>query len=318
MAILFRGGVLEEDKEVIDDDFDPIPFPTSNTKLGDIFILGNHRLMCGDSTLKENVDQLLDGDVVDLFYTDPPYNVNVSNSQGDTIQNDDLPEDAFINILLKAFENGSSVLKEGGSFYCWHGDSERVNFQLCLEKHGLIVKQCLIWVKNGFNFGRQDYKWQHEPCLYGWKEGSGHYFVPEFNLSTVKEEELNIKKMTKEELVKFVENLLANIPSDVFHENKPIKNDLHPTMKPITLCGTMIHNSSRKGEVVLDLFGGSGSTLIACEQLGRNARLMELDPKYVDVIVRRYIKYMGSTDGCHLIRNGEQLPLPKEFESAII
>lgn len=266
-------NIEEEDPDITDDDFEPIPFPTSNTKSGDIFVLGDHKLLCGDSTSNDDLHLLLGDEVVDLFYTDPPYNVNVSNSEGDTIENDDLPDDMFKDLLLKAFANASSVLKPGGSFYVWHGDSERVNFQLCLEEHGLFVKQCLIWVKNGFNFGRQDYKWQHEPCLYGWKDGAGHYFVPEFN---------------------------------------------HPTMKPLSICGLMIHNSSRKEDIVLDLFGGSGSTLIACDQLHRKCRMIELDPKYVDVIVRRYIKFKGSTDGCHLVRNGEELPLPKEFESAVI
>lgn len=177
----------------------------------------------------------------------------------------------------------------------------------------------MIWVKNGFNFGRQDYKWQHEPCLYGWKDGAGHYFVPEFNHPTVIEDELDFKKMKKEDLVDLCQRLLAtNVPSTVIHEDKPIKNDLHPTMKPLSICGLMIHNSSRKDDIILDLFGGSGSTLIACDQLHRKCRMIELDPKYVDVIVRRYIKFKGSTDGCHLVRNGEELPLPKEFESAII
>ena len=133
-----------------------------------------------------------------------------------------------------------------------------------------MVKQCLIWVKNGFNFGRQDYKWKHEPCLYGWKEGAGHYFIEEYNHPTVIEDEIDLDKMKKEDMKKLLEELLADeTPTTVIHENKPIKNDLHPTMKPIKMCADMIRNSSRKGEIVLDLFGGSGSTLITCEQLDR-------------------------------------------------
>ena len=155
--------------------------------------------------------------------------------------------------------------------------------------------------------------------MYGWKDGAGHYFVPEFNHPTVIEDEIDFKKMKKEELVDLCKKLLANnVPSTVVHEDKPVKNDLHPTMKPLTICGLMIHNSSCRNEVVLDLFGGSGSTLIACEQLTRKCRMIELDPKYVDVIVRRYVKFMGSTADCHLVRNGEVLPLPKEFESTLI
>ena len=152
----------------------------------------------------------------------------------------------------------------------------------------------MLWVKNGFNFGRQDYKWQHEPCLYGWKFGDGHYFVPEYNHPTVIEDSLDLEKMKKDDLKKLCESLLAaSIPSSVIHENKPLKNDLHPTMKPLAICGLMIHNSSRKGEVVLDLFGGSGSTLIACEQLSRSCYMMELDPAYVDVIIDRWEKFTG-------------------------
>ena len=310
------GGFLdsvEEDGEVVEDDFDPIVPEEPFTQPGDIYVLGHHRLMCGDSTSRDNLVKLLNGRSVDLFYTDPPYNVNVSNSDGMTIENDDLSNNAFRDLLMKAFANAAEFLREGGVFYIWHGDSERVNFQQCLEANGLTVKQCLIWVKNGFNFGRQDYKWQHEPCLYGWREGEAHYFVPEYNHPTVIDdtEHLDLKKMKKDDLVRLCQSLLdAHIPSDVIHVDKPLKNDLHPTMKPIVLCGDMIHNSSRKGELVLDLFGGSGSTMVACEQLGRDCYMMELSPYYCDVIVRRIIKLLGSSDGCYVIRNGNQLPIP--------
>lgn len=304
----------EDDTEVQEDDFDPVVPEEAITQPGDIYVLGHHRLMCGDSTSRENLVKLLDGRDVDLFYTDPPYNVNVSNSEGMTIANDDLANDSFRELLMKAFANASDFIREGGVFYCWHGDSERVNFQQCLEANGLIVKQCLIWVKNGFNFGRQDYKWQHEPCLYGWREGEAHYFVPEYNHPTVIEDTLNLKQMKKEELIRLCEALLdPSIPGTVIHQDKPLKNDLHPTMKPIVLCGNMIRNSSRKGDCVLDLFGGSGSTLIACEQLGRECYMMELSPYYCDVIVRRFIKFVDSSDDCYLIRNGERLPLPNGF-----
>lgn len=290
----------EDDLEVKEDDYDPIIPEEPNSKPGEIYKLGNHYLMCGDSTSFDDVSKLLRASgveepiEVDLFYTDPPYNVNVENSEGMKIANDDLDDISFKNLLDKAFENASRFLKPGGSFYVWHGDSERVNFQTYLERYSLWVKQCLIWVKNGFNFGRQDYKWQHEPCLYGWKFGNGHYFVPEYNHPTVIEDSVDLDKMKKDELKALCESLLkASIPSSIIHEDKPLKNDLHPTMKPLTICGLMIHNSSRSGENVLDLFGGSGSTLIACEQLKRNCYMMELDPAYVDVIIDRWEKFTG-------------------------
>lgn len=210
------------------------------------------------------------------------------------IENDNMESSLFREFLLKAFNCCSKALKEGGSFYCWHSDSETVNFRTTLKENGLITRQCLIWVKNGFNFGRQDYKWKHEPCLYGWKEGAGHYFVEEFNHPTVIEDALDINKLKKEEMKKLLEQmLLEKIPTTVIHENKPLKNDLHPTMKPLKMCADLIKNSSRKKEIVLDLFGGSGSTLITCEQLNRKCYMMEFDPKYVDVIIKRWEDFTG-------------------------
>lgn len=313
----FLDDFTDDDPQVEEDNFEPILPDEPFSKTGDIFVLGDHRLMCGDSTSEHDLESLLGDESVDLVYTDPPYNVNVENADGMTIENDNLEEDTFREILHNAFKNASRFMKDGCAFYCWHGDSERVNFQLALEEYGLIVKQCLIWVKNSFNFGRQDYKWQHEPCLYGWKAGAGHYFAPEFNHPTVIEQGLDVDSMKKEDLVKFCKDLLALIKPSVYHENKPVKNDLHPTMKPIVLCGDMIHNSSRKKDIVLDLFGGSGSTLIACEQLGRYCRMMEIDPQYVDVIVKRFIRYVGSSRDCYLIRNGERQDLPKDWTTLL-
>jgi len=282
-----------EEVEIIEDEVPDIP-ETAKSKLGQIYQLGEHRLMCGDSTKKEDVDKLMADTQADLLYTDPPYNVDVSNSQGMKIQNDNMDSDSFRQFLHDAFECASESLKPGGAFYIWHADSETVNFRTQCEENSLLVKQCLIWVKNGFNFGRQDYKWKHEPCLYGWKEGAGHYFVEEYNHPTVIEDEIDVDKMKKEELKKLVVELLEDERhTTVFHENKPIKNDLHPTMKPIRLCADMIRNSSKKGDIVLDLFGGSGSTLITCEQLGRTCYMMEYDPIYMDVIIERWENLTG-------------------------
>lgn len=284
---------IESEEITIEDDYDveekleQIEEPKS--KPGDIYQLGEHRLMCGDSTSLEDVKKLMNEEQADLLLTDPPYNVNISNSDGMTIENDNMSDDNFKQFLNAAFENASASLKKGGAFYIWHGDSETVNFRNACEDNELSVRQCLIWVKNGFNFGRQDYKWKHEPCLYGWKDGAGHYFIDEYNNPTVIEDNLNIDLLKKEELKKLVEELLSDkIPTTIIHEDKPLKNDKHPTMKPINLLSFQIKNSSKKEEIVLDLFGGSGSTLISCEQLNRKCYMMEYDPKYVDVIIDRW------------------------------
>lgn len=292
----FDIAIPEVTKEVEEDNFDidkNIP-KVATAKQGDIYQLGNHRLMCGDSTSAEDVAKLMNGNEADLLYTDPPYNVNVSNSDGLTIENDNMDSESFNTFLDEAFTNASDNLKSGGAFYIWHGDSERVAFQETAEAHDLIVKQTLIWVKNSFNFGRQDYKWMHEPVLYGWKEGAGHYFVEEYNHPTVIEDELDIEAMNKADLKALVEELIAiKTPSTIIHENKPVKNDLHPTMKPLKLCADMIKNSSKEGEIVLDLFGGSGSTLMACEQLDRTCYMMEYDPYYFEVIIKRWEEFTG-------------------------
>ncbi len=289
---------VEVEESTIEDDYDieekleEIEEPKS--KYGDIYKLGKHRLMCGDSTSFEDVKKLMNEDKADLLLTDPPYNVNISNSDGMTIENDNMSDENFKQFLNAAFKNASASLKKGGAFYIWHGDSETVNFRNSCEDNELSVRQCLIWVKNGFNFGRQDYKWKHEPCLYGWKEGSSHYFIDEYNNPTVIEDEINIDLLKKDELKKLVEELLSDrVPTTIIHEDKPLKNDKHPTMKPINLLSLQIKNSSKKEEIVLDLFGGSGSTLISCEQLNRKCYMMEYDPKYVDVIIDRWETLTG-------------------------
>ena len=264
------------------------------SKPGDIYQLGEHRLMCGDSTNEMDVEKLMNGEIADLVVTDPPYNVNVSNSDGLQIENDNLADYAFRELLDKSFHNLKESLKEGGAFYIWYGDTEDVNFRLACKENELSIRQCLIWVKNSLNLGRQDYKWMHEPCLYGWREGAGHYFIEEFNHTTVIEDKVDLAKMKKEDMKKMLEEILASkVPTTVIHENKPSKNDLHPTMKPIKLIAQLVRNSSKKGELVLDLFGGSGSTLITCEQLGRRCNMMEYDPVYADVIIKRWENYTG-------------------------
>lgn len=283
---------VEDDEYDVESTLEEIVEPKA--KPGDIYLLGSHRLMCGDSTNCDDVEKLMDGKEADLLLTDPPYNVAVENSQGMTIENDDMSDSDFKEFLNSAFKNASASLKKGGAFYIWHGDSETVNFRNACEDNELSVRQCLIWVKNSFNFGRQDYKWKHEPCLYGWKEGASHYFVEEYNNPTVIEDKIDIDSLKKDELKKLLEELLSDkIPTTVVHEDKPLKNDKHPTMKPINLLTFQIKNSSKKDEIVLDLFGGSGSTLICAEQLKRNCYMMEYDPKYVDVIIDRWETLTG-------------------------
>ena len=267
--------------DVKDDDFDEkgaiseAPY----SKKGDIFILGNHRLMVGDSTLKDDVDKLCEDRSVDLVLTDPPYNVDYEGQDGMKIQNDKQSDEDFYNFLLSAFKNMFEHTKPGGVIYCFHADTEGLNFRNAFKNAGFKLAECLIWVKNSLVLGRQDYQWRHEPCLYGWKEGAGHYFVDDRTQDTILE------------------------------YDKPRNNNLHPTQKNIELVSKLILNSSRKDETILDLFGGSGTTLIAAEQLGRKTLMMELDEKYADVIVKRFITLKHSVDGCFLIRDENKTPL---------
>lgn len=289
--------IPEPEINIQDDDFDiediePVKEPKS--KKGEIYKLGNHYLMCGDSTNPEDVDKLMNGSVADLVVTDPPYNVAISNSQGMTIENDDMTDESFKEFLDKAFYNLSNNLKEGGAFYVWYASREHINFETALNNNELTVRQQLIWVKNSLVLGRQDYKWKHEPCLYGWKDGSSHYFIDEFNHPTVIEDKIDFDSLKKEEAVQMLKDIYNDgISTTVIHEDKPTMNDLHPTMKPLKLLARLIRNSSKENEIVLDLFGGSGSTLITCEQLNRQCYMMEYDPVYVDAIIDRYEHLTG-------------------------
>lgn len=287
---------MNQEQEVIEDDYDVeenIP-EEPKSKLGDIYQLGEHRLMCGDSTSEEDTQKLGGGVSLDLLFTDPPYNVDISNSQGMKIANDNMEDKQFYEFLNGTFSCASKLLKKGGSFYIWYADSEDLNFRNACFNNNLTIKQCLIWVKNHFNLGRQDYKWQHEPCLYGWKDGDSHYFVEEYNHPTIIEDKLDFEKMKKEEMKELLEEIYSDkLAKTIIREDKPLMNDLHPTMKPIKMCAELIKHSTKIGDNVLDLFGGSGSTLIACEQLNRKCFMMEYDPHYVDVIIDRWEKFTG-------------------------
>lgn len=297
---------LQEDEldnvEVFEDDVPDEDAVETRTQPGDIWLLGEHRLMCGDSTNPDAVAQLMDGESADLWLTDPPYNVAYEGKTKDalTIENDSMASGAFRAFLTDAFRAATARLKPGGAFYIWHADSEGFNFRVAVhDTPKLLLKQCLVWVKNTIVLGRQDYQWKHEPCLYGWKDGASHYFVGERTHATVVEEDRpDLAKMSKAELLAFSKELLANrdaMPTSAIYEDKPARNAEHPTMKPVKLFARLIRNSSRMGEVVLDTFGGSGTTIVACEQLARRARLMELDPHYCDVIIARWEKLTGKT-----------------------
>lgn len=271
---LFNFEINNILENIIEDDYE-IKLPENpKTKMGDIYRLGNHYLMCGDSTNDSDVKKLMNNHLANLIITDPPYNVNYEGKTNNNLKilNDDMSNEEFYNFLESSFINLFNSIHEGGSIYIYHSDTEGINFRSAMLNSGFKLAQCLIWIKNAFVMGRQDYQWQHEPILYGWKPGAAHYFINDRTRSTILE------------------------------FDKPIKNEAHPTMKPIEMIAYFINNSSKKNDIVLDLFGGSGSTLIACEQTNRQAFIMELDPKYCDVIVDRWEKFTNRK--AELIKEG--------------
>ena len=239
--------------------------PTS--RYGEVYQLGDHLLMCGDATKADDIAVLMGDEKADLWLTDPPYNVAYEGSNGLTIENDNMSDSKFREFLRTAFDNVYEFLPPGATFYIFHADSEGYNFRGACHDIGLKVRQCLVWKKNALVLGRQDYQWIHEPCLYGWKDGAAHNWFTDRSQTTVME------------------------------FNKPKHNDVHPTMKPVEMLVYLLKNSSERGNTVIDTFGGSGSTLIACEQTGRKCRTMELDPKYTDVIRRRWAEFTHG-EGC--------------------
>lgn len=248
-----------------DEDAVPEISEEPKTKPGDIYRLGRHRLMCGDSTSIDALEKLCDGQLVDMWLTDPPYNVAYEGKTKDalTIKNDSMNDDQFRQFLRDSYTAADMVMKPGAVFYIWHADSEGYNFRGAAKDAGWTVRQCLIWKKSSLVMGRQDYHWKHEPCLYGWKEGAGHLWAADRKQTTILE------------------------------FDKPHRNGEHPTMKPVGLFEYQMLNNTKGGDQVLDSFGGSGTTLIAAEKNGRIGRIMELDPKYCDVIVKRWEDFTG-------------------------
>jgi site-specific DNA-methyltransferase (adenine-specific) len=259
--------LTEEVEGLTDEDAVPDVPEEPKTKLGDIYQLGKHRLMCGDSCSLTDMEKLCDGQPVDMWLTDPPYNVAYEGKTKEAlkIQNDSMGDDQFRQFLRDAYVTADLVMKAGAVFYIWHADSEGYNFRGAAHDAGWKVRQCLIWKKSTMVMGRQDYHWKHEPCLYGWKEGAGHLWATDRKQTTILE------------------------------FDKPSRNGEHPTMKPVALFEYQMLNNTKGGDIVLDSFGGSGTTLLAAEKHGRYARLMELDPKYCDVIVKRWEDFTGKT-----------------------
>ena len=269
------------DKDVQDDDFDvdaaleeePI------SKQGDIWLLGRHRLICGDSTKAEIYEKLMEGKKANLCVTDPPYNVNyTAGSENErTIKNDNMEDKKFYEFLLTAFKNVLDALDDGAAAYVFHADTEGLNFRKAFKDAGFHLANVCIWAKQSLVLGRSDYQWQHEPILYGWKPTGKHRWYSDRKQTTI------------------------------WNFDRPTKSELHPTMKPVPLVAYPIQNSSMSNCIVLEPFAGSGSTLIACEQLERICYAIELDEKYADVIVKRYIEYVGSDEEVFLIRDGEKI-----------
>lgn len=275
------------DKEIVEDDFDidsQLSQPTV-TREGDLWLLGEHRLVCGDSTLPETYDLLMAGRKANLVVTDPPYNVDYEGSAG-KIKNDKMAEEQFEKFLFAAYVNMEQNMMDDASIYVFHSDSHGLAFRRAFEEAGFYLSGCCIWKKNSLVLGRSPYQWLHEPVLFGWKKGGRHQWYADRKQTTV------------------------------WEYDKPKKNDLHPTMKPVNLIAYPIKNSSMSNCIVLDPFGGSGSTLIAADQLKRICYTVELDPKYADVIVNRYLAQVGSDEQIFLVRDGQKIPYAEAVKNA--
>ena len=288
LADLFKDG---SDSDAEDDDYDLSAAleKAAFVERGDLWTVGRHRLMCGDATSAEDVATLMDGRKANLILTDPPYGVSFKSSSGLTIQNDSMKDEEFYHFLLASFKNMADHLEKGGAAYVFHADTEGLNFRRAFIDAGFHLAGCCIWVKDSLVLGRSDYQWQHEPVLYGFMQNGKHPWYSDRKQTTI------------------------------WNFAKPKRNANHPTSKPLDLLGYPIGNSTQENAIVIDTFGGSGSTLMACEQMNRTCCTMELDEKYASVILRRYVDDTGDADGVYVIRNGEKLPytaLVKDVETA--
>lgn len=293
------GGLTEAD------DVPDIPEKPAS-KLGDVWQLGGHRVMCGDSTSMTAFAQLMGEDKADIMFTDPPYNVAYNSKLAGSIKNDDMANDEFKKFLLGFYTCAFNVMKPGASAYIFHADTEGLNFRSAFTEAGFKLSGCLIWQKDSLVLGRSDFQWQHEPCLYGWKPGASHRWFGGRKETTIikygnkspirKREDGNwVIEVGDSILVVSGEARIEEFPSSVIFHEKPRRSENHPTMKPVTLVEKFLRFSARASDIVIDAFGGSGSTLIAAERSGMKARLMELDEKYVDVIINRWQDFTGKT-----------------------
>ncbi|MBQ4435843.1 MAG: site-specific DNA-methyltransferase [Clostridia bacterium] len=275
LAALYAG----DGEGAADDDFDLSAAleKAAFVQPGDLWMVGRHRLMCGDATKPEDVQKLMDGKRANLIVTDPPYGVSFKSASGLTIQNDSIKAEEFYTFLLSAFNNMAEVLEKGGAAYVFHADTEGLNFRRAFIDAGFHLAGVCIWVKNSLVLGRSDYQWQHEPILYGFLQNGKHPWYSDRKQTTI------------------------------WNYDKPKRNENHPTSKPLDLLGYPITNSSQENSIVIDTFGGSGSTMMACEQTGRECRMMELDPKYASVILRRFVEDFGSADQVYVERDGARL-----------
>lgn len=286
-AIIRATGSLPEPEG----DEPPLPPAKPRTKPGDVWVLGRHRVICGDATKPETYEALMSGKPADVILTDPPYNVDYEGKtkQKLKIENDSMPGGTFHAFLTDAFTAMIEHVKKGGPAYVFHADSNGETFRNAFRTAGFDLKQVLIWVKNQFVLGRQDYQWRHEPILYGWRPGAAHSWYGQFDKDTVLGADVDPTKLKKDELVELVKS--AANESTAIRYDRPKRSSEHQTMKPVPLLSKLIQNSTSIGSIVLDPFGGSGSTLMACEQLNRDARIIELDPAYCDVIIDRWQKH---------------------------
>ena len=287
IADLFAG---DGEKDVKDDDFDLSAAleKAAFVERGDIWTVGRHRLLCGDATSAEDVAALMDGKKANLIVTDPPYNVAFKSGSGLSIQNDSMENGEFYTFLYNSFQNMAGHLEKGGAAYVFHADTEGLNFRKAFVDAGFHLAGVCIWVKNSLVLGRSDYQWQHEPVLYGFLKNGKHPWYSDRKQTTI------------------------------WNYDKPKRNKNHPTSKPLDLLGYPICNSSQENAIVLDTFGGSGSTMMACEQTNRICCMMELDEKYASVILRRYVEDTGDSENVYVVRGGEKIPysaLVKEVEA---
>lgn len=278
-----------DNKKISEDNFDLTAAleQAAFVESGDVWTVGRHRMMCGSATNAEDVSALMDGKTANLIVTDPPYNVSFKSSSGLKIQNDSMGGEDFYNFLKSAFDNMAAHLESGGAVYVFHADTEGLNFRKAFIDSGFHLAGCCIWVKNSLVLGRSDYQWQHEPVLYGYLKNGKHHWYSDRKQTTI------------------------------WNFDKPKRNENHPTSKPLDLLAYPICNSSQENAIVLDTFGGSGSTLMACEQTNRTCFTMELDPKYASVILRRYVEYTNRPDDVYVFRGGEKIlysDLVKEVE----